>query len=552
MKAVFYKQDILSVSLSRRSQSKDLTLYLIGEEKESKNIVQAMELLERFRDRPNCKIYIFTDRSEGEYLLNKRKDPKTRKVIRGGLAEATRINAISSLIFRNLYDKGYELIYKHAVNKDGIRTISAVLVGLGRHGIEMLKALTWYCQMNGYMIRITAFEKDPEVYERIRLECPELEISAEDSHQYGDPKDWNDAAWQIRICAGVDAQSERFRKLLSEIENPTYVLVALGDDEHNIRTAVDIRVLLERGKKHPYIQAIVYNSRECEILKTISNYKGDDFGIEFIGDVKSSFTEDVLINSSLKMDAETLHTEHYDRQELYDYEYNYRSSCASAIHLRAMISELHQTALNWELLPKVDFQLKLAFHLGNKNLKIDQDDPVIKALLAWAKDMRMLADLLLDRLQKNWKGWSTDSLQANVQEKEDPGRWFSVQEQYKAIVWKINDLHMINEMDCGMGPDYTLGEIREAKISVKDKDEENAREVLYHISLVMGMAVQEHRRWNAYMRTEGFVHGDMNPMARQHQDLVRFGKLPPDEKKKDLHLGYLQKQIKGTEQKAGG
>ena len=161
IKAVWYKQDILSVNLSGSNKKKLLALYLIKEEKETENIVQAMELIERFRERENCKLYVFSTRPECEYLLNKKKGQKIT---------ARRINDAVSLVNRTLFDSGCEMLYDAAT--DGIpRRISVVLIGLGRHGMEMLKALAWYCQMYGYKLEINAFDKDPNVLNQLSMTC---------------------------------------------------------------------------------------------------------------------------------------------------------------------------------------------------------------------------------------------------------------------------------------------------------------------------------------------------------------------------------------------
>ena len=53
----------------------------------------------------------------------------------------------------------------------------------------------------------------------------------------------------------------------------------------------------------------------------------------------------------------------------------------------------------------------------------------------------------------------------------------------------------------------------------------------------------EHRRWNAYMRTEGFIYSgsvdkaSRNDLAKMHNDLVPFERLDEDEKRKDSVIG---------------
>lgn len=80
------------------------------------------------------------------------------------------------------------------------------------------------------------------------------------------------------------------------------MVVALGNDDMNINTAVNLRMYFERLKIHPVIQAIVYNSQQKKALKDINNYRGQEYDIEFIGDVESSYTEDVIIDYELVSD----------------------------------------------------------------------------------------------------------------------------------------------------------------------------------------------------------------------------------------------------------
>ena len=53
----------------------------------------------------------------------------------------------------------------------------------------------------------------------------------------------------------------------------------------------------------------------------------------------------------------------------------------------------------------------------------------------------------------------------------------------------------------------------------------------------------EHRRWNAYMRSEGYIYSgspdrrSRNDLAKMHHDLVDYKALSDDEKKKDTKVG---------------
>ena len=53
----------------------------------------------------------------------------------------------------------------------------------------------------------------------------------------------------------------------------------------------------------------------------------------------------------------------------------------------------------------------------------------------------------------------------------------------------------------------------------------------------------EHRRWNAYMRAEGYIYSgspeksSRNDLAKMHHDLVDFSSLTEEEKRKDSRVG---------------
>ena len=55
--------------------------------------------------------------------------------------------------------------------------------------------------------------------------------------------------------------------------------------------------------------------------------------------------------------------------------------------------------------------------------------------------------------------------------------------------------------------------------------------------------VLEHRRWNAYMRSEGYVFSgskdksSRNDLGKMHHDLVDFSSLSEEEKRKDSKVG---------------
>ena len=53
----------------------------------------------------------------------------------------------------------------------------------------------------------------------------------------------------------------------------------------------------------------------------------------------------------------------------------------------------------------------------------------------------------------------------------------------------------------------------------------------------------EHRRWNAYMRAEGYVYSgskessSRNDLGKMHHNLIRYADLTEEDKRKDSRVG---------------
>lgn len=320
IKAIFFKNDILVVDFNRHSAKKSIFFFAI-DDNETNNLNVSLKLIETYRNRENTRIYVFSKKIESELLLT---------AIDKGKIKVRRVNEVRSLVNRLLYEQGEILFDGAKTAEDGKKLISAVVVGMGNHGIEMVKALTWFCQMDGYKIEINAFDKDPLAREKFSALAPELMSS-----DYNGVEKEGEAQYKIMIHPGIDVETITFSNEIEKIKNATYVMVALGNDDVNIKTAVNLRMYFERMKIQPVIQTIIYNSQQKRALKGIKNFKGQAYNIDFIGDIESSYTENVIMNSELEKIALERHMKWGDEATFWDYEYNYRSSMAVAIHMKA-------------------------------------------------------------------------------------------------------------------------------------------------------------------------------------------------------------------------
>lgn len=309
--AVCFKKDITAVDLKMHSKKREIHIFTMGKD-EMENINQTLYFISHYKTRNNTFLYLFSTSTEGELLLAGQDK---------GCMRVRRINEPVALITRVLYEEGTDIFDSALPVSQTERKITAVVVGMGSYGTEMVKALSWYCQMDGYTVQIHAFDKDKLAEERFAALCPELMGSE----------------YAITVHADVDIETKTFAEEIAKLKDATYVFVALGSDSENIKAAVQLRMLFERNGANPKIHAVVYNSQVKAALGNVTNFSGQAYNIDFTGDVETSYSERVIINSEVEAEALQRHLKWGKEEVFWTYEYNYRSSIASALHLYARI-----------------------------------------------------------------------------------------------------------------------------------------------------------------------------------------------------------------------
>ena len=320
IRAICLKKDISVINFEIHSKKKPIRFFAISDD-EDENLIRSVKLIERYKARARTDLYLFSRKTDSEIMMSSVGNDNKIKI--------RRINEVRSMVYNMLHDEG-DRLFRNAVEKDGIKTISAVIVGMGSHGTEMLKALTWFGQMDGYFIKINAFDKNPMAEQNFSAQAPELM-----SKEYNGVKRDGEARYRIDIHSGMDVESKPFFDGIAQISDATYVFVALGSDERNVRTAVALRTYFERMGVSPIIQSVVYDSQKKQMLKDVKNYKEQAYRIEWIGDLESSYSESVIMPSQLEKNALAIHMKYGEEESFWRYEYNYRSSMTSAIHMAA-------------------------------------------------------------------------------------------------------------------------------------------------------------------------------------------------------------------------
>ncbi len=291
--------------------------------------------------------------------------------------EAHLVNAMSPkvLIRESLID-ACTLSADHPVE------MNIVIVGLGEHGTEFMKAFGWAGQMPGFDVHIHVFDKQSRMAEKIRALAPGL---IEQIRDVDDPSrrptdrihveevelnpdnNPDEPHLTLTFYNNTDVEDYEFQERIMKINGATSVFVTLGNDELNIKTAFLIRRLLckrdgvLKGYLAPSIYAAVYSTaknmlvKNRGILKTAGFDKklydlGDgivsdeEYGITFICSMRDRFSLKVLEAKEIEDDAARYHASwtesavsdgvKFIRAEGYlnEFEYHRRSSIAAALH----------------------------------------------------------------------------------------------------------------------------------------------------------------------------------------------------------------------------
>lgn len=342
--AISLKSDMLSLNLKFRSAKSEISFFAIAED-ESKNISQARSIVNNslYRYLRNTRFYVFSTSTEGELLISNLQSAlfREREAVEEGVEGARkpsillkRVNDMRSLIYRTLYDEGVQLFRNALPVGEGERLISALVLGTGSQGCEMIRALSWFCQMETqdvkYRVRIHAFDRDKKAKERFAALCPELM-----SDEYNGVLVDGEAQYRIDIHGDVDVDTTSFADKIKAIGDISYAFISLGSDELNVKVAVTLRTLFERMQlsHKPIIQAVVYDSKNKKALEGAKNAFGDAYDIDFVGDCDTLYSADVIIDSELEDAALEIHQRYGTPVHFFwAHEYNYNSSMASAIH----------------------------------------------------------------------------------------------------------------------------------------------------------------------------------------------------------------------------
>jgi hypothetical protein len=286
--------------------SKNEVIFYIISSNEEKNLNEALELIDKYKDRDNTKIYVLDDNEEAPIILD-----STDK----GKIDVDIINEKERAIFNLLSNKP---LFLNAINK----TISILIVGCGNIGKEFLKDSVWCSMLPKYNLRILVIDNNADIIkEKINVEMPELLNN-----------------YDITFV-NEDIKSSKSIEMIRSNKDINYIMVSMENDDKNIETAIMLRRLfLREFDREPIINLYIENDFKQDQVISLSNERGDSYKLNAFGSIDDLYRQNNIVDIELEKLAQQIHLSYdpFDK-ELKRYnsrEYNKRTSRACALHIK--------------------------------------------------------------------------------------------------------------------------------------------------------------------------------------------------------------------------
>lgn len=493
--ALCLKMDISEFRCPKLGQP--VEIFLLGEN-ETENLSQAKVLVDRFKHfYREVSINVYASSVYADHVLDRM--DKGTPVLRPGLKKKI-LSAAADILYgkRNIQDEemfgGFmvrridlvDLLARRILTMNDLddlaaidrmaredKEISLAILGLGRYGAGLLKNAVWFYQRRGYRVRIDVVDRCQnfgDVEARLKLECPEFFTKM-------DPSSGGEASCHIEFHKGVDCLGEDLETLIHGSEpfrRTKLVFVALGDDEVNIQTAMNVWRIFSRRKAAPFQPLIYTVIHDAQKVTDLQSHHLDGTGAEhirFVGTLDQQYSYQALQElRGLEVKAFYHHLDWFRKeQQLYE---AYVKGQGSGDDEEGRLCRKFREALDREAADKGQ---EVRWYLDRL---FEQDGPGVKA-----EGMRAEAEKYM------WSSYCRDSSIAKAMHKRAMERVMGQTEPHHSVC------------DCEVCTDRRI---------------------------------TEHMRWNAYMRAKGFRYAPQKDLQiKTHFDLVPWEDLPLRERLKD-------------------
>ena len=294
-------------------KSQYVNIYIF-EDNEDTNLNLILKMIEKYKNtRHDIKLYPLLNEETSRIILD-----STEK----GNLQIEIVNEIERTILQLLQEKP---LYLNTINNE----ISVLIVGCGKVGKQFLKIITWCGQIIGYDLKINVIDINAnKIKANIIKECPELI----DNYNYN--------------FIEADITSYEAIEELNKLQNINYILVALDNDEKNIKEAIFLRrYFMWRDKisynRKPIINIWIKDKEKNKQVDTLKNEKSVQYDLNAFGSTIDIYYKNPIINSTLERVSQQIHLLHDadDRKlrKYYEKEYNVKSSRATASHIKYKI-----------------------------------------------------------------------------------------------------------------------------------------------------------------------------------------------------------------------
>ena len=295
----------------------------------------------------NTAVYCYAANSEAEILL----DAKEKEDLRVVLMDDVR-DAVYEQLYRYPLYTGVKMPEEN--DKEGEHhtgggiageKISLLIVGGGKAGTEFLKTAVWCGQMKDFELDIHMIDiKGNLIRKQLKEECPELFKK--------------DTGYNIDIHK-ANVFSNMTEEYLDTLDDISYCVVCLGEDDNNIRAAMLLKkyYYMRKNAAHPLICAYITSSRKRAALWNLYEntrtgerlyYSIIPFGnreIYFSDQSDAAFVMEYLglgVQAHYwRLNRESSREERRNAiKNYYDKQGNRRSSIASGLHISSKLWEL--------------------------------------------------------------------------------------------------------------------------------------------------------------------------------------------------------------------
>ena len=394
---IFTDQTELQVLKQLKKQY--LTIMEMGDD-EDRNLQKSVEIIRYLTD-PSSKISEFDLETINIYTVSSQ--PEAATILDNIMGRGTEnhlpirqtvINEYKKTAFKLLHDKPlYNLV------DEKTKSLDIMIVGFGKTGQEVLKAVTWAGCFPGIDTNIHVISQHGiENGRKLRMQCPELGVDLGHHSGFQKPRYGEQLNPKAPIYYySTDINVPEFEEIIQNLSDCRYIVVSLGDDTATLSTALQIyRVILrERMKNDPLAEApeIYVRIRDDENIKLFSTNEDQTVFDNFIrfGSYEDIYSSKQVGQSELDQMAE-------QANDIYQKEHHPDGKRTDYAYLPEAQKNANQ-AVALHVFYKLSACKNLSFAKSAENLSDSEKESVV------AENKKIFTELVQEDERKNLAQW---------------------------------------------------------------------------------------------------------------------------------------------------